>query len=93
MNIALVIGVFFLKTIDLLHLNYIAFHSSHFAHAGHPPAPVRQTLQLDEQLDRGGDLTANTRADTAKPAMATICSRRLIASRGVLAWMVVMEPS
>ena len=28
-----------------------------------------------------------------RPAMPTICSRREIASRGVLAWMVAIEPS
>src|SRR5712672_1839324 len=70
MNIPLVVDMFFDEPEDLMHLGNFAFHAGDLADT-HDPAPaVGQAYQLDQQADRGCDLTSNTRGAYGQPGHA-----------------------
>src|SRR6266478_3384307 len=60
-NHATLVGGFLDVFVQLLHLQDLAFHAGDFTHAGDAPAAVRQTLQLDDDPYRRGDLAPDAR--------------------------------
>ena len=57
------------------------------------PGPVLQPLLVDDRLDRGRDLLADRPRPQIHPGHLVIVSRRDSASRGLLQWIVEIEPS
>src|ERR1700694_4019939 len=58
-DVPLVVGGFLGEEENLAHLYDIVLDAGHLADAGDPPRAVRQSLNLYDQLQRGGDLAAD----------------------------------
>ena len=78
---------------DLLHCDDLAFHARDLLQADDAAPAVAHALELEHDLDRGRICARIERRGKSTPVIMIICSRRPSASRGVLAWIVVMEPS
>ena len=83
---AVLIGTLFNEPIDFLHLDNFSFHTGNFADARYHAASIGKSLQLDDKLLLLMRLYFECCLDSFRcPAIATICSSRFIASRGVFA--------
>ena len=79
---------------DLLHDDRVALHADDLGDAGHLARAALEPAGLDDQVDGRGELRrAGRGSGSSRPAMLIMVSSRLRASRGVLAWTVVIEPS
>jgi hypothetical protein len=79
--------------VDVLQRDDLALHADHFGDVADAARAVPAALDLDDEVQRRGDLLADGPVGRSKPAISTIVSSRASASRGALAWTVVSEPS
>ena len=82
---AVLIGMLLYKPIDFLHLDNLPFHPGNLADARYPPLAIGKSLELNDNSYCRRDCTPNAAGAHPDPAIATICSSRFIASRGVFA--------
>jgi len=82
-----------LRRQDVLHGDDIAFHAGDLRETDDFAGTVAEAADLNDHINRRSNLPANGVVGNAQLDMATMVSKRLRASRGVFAWMVVIEPS
>ena len=83
----------FLEKENILHGDLLAFEADEFGDVSDFATAIAEAGDLHHQVDRAGDLVADGADAMFAFAMPTRTSRRPTASRGVLEWMVVREPS
>ena len=74
-----------IKEEQFLHGQHITFTAGDLGQRGDFAAAILQPVDLHDQIDRAGDLTAQCGQRDLNPAIATIFSSRLVASRAELA--------
>ena len=91
--VAIHIDAALLENEQVVHLKIVALHAGDLADADDFSASTGQATGLNHDLDRAGDLMPQARIGMSYPAIAIMTSSRARASRVVLAWTVVIEPS
>ena len=92
-DIAGSVGSFLYEAKYLMHSDHFALHAVDLIDADQSASAIGKPLQLHDDGNRRSDLATDAGIGRPIPAIATICSRRLSASRGELACIVDIDPS